>query len=74
VVRMTMETEWLERVLAWRASGVTAAEFCEGAAFDASSLRTGRADLGVRVRFLGRRSDAGRGKLRLRRVSDSRAS
>jgi hypothetical protein len=43
---MTVEKDWLERVLAWRASGVTAAEFCEGAPFDASSLRTWSSRLG----------------------------
>lgn len=43
---MTVEAKWLERVVAWRASGMTAAEFCEGAPFDAGSLRTWSSRLG----------------------------
>ena len=36
---MTTETTWAKRVAAWRASGLTAAEFSAGRGFAASTLR-----------------------------------
>jgi hypothetical protein len=57
---MTSEDVWLERVVAWRKSGVSAAKFCEGTSYDASSLRTWSSRLGragkVARSPLGRRS------------------
>jgi len=40
VVRMTMEEQWLERVVGWRASGLSVAEYCAQAGFSAGSLRS----------------------------------
>lgn len=61
---MTSESEWLERVVAWRKSGQSAARFCEGASYDASSLRTWSSRLGREGKVarapLGRRSTRGR--------------
>ena len=37
---MTLEETWLERVLTWRASGLSATAFCEGAEFGAGALRS----------------------------------
>lgn len=37
---MTLEETWLERVVSWRASGVSAAAFCAGAEFSAGALRS----------------------------------
>jgi len=36
---MTTEAKWSARVKAWRASGKTAAEYCEGREYKANSLR-----------------------------------
>lgn len=43
---MTEEEKWLERVLSWHASGVSAAEYCEGAGLSAGSLRSWSSRLG----------------------------
>jgi hypothetical protein len=43
---MTSEEVWLERVVAWRHSGQSAAKFCEEASYDASSLRGWSSRLG----------------------------
>ena len=43
---MTAEDVWLERVVAWRESGQSAAEFCKGESYDASSLRGWSSRLG----------------------------
>lgn len=43
---MTAEETWLERVVAWRKSVLSAAAFCEGKPFDATSLRGWSSRLG----------------------------
>jgi len=43
---MAKEQQWLERVLAWRASGQSAIAFCEDKTFKASALRGWSARLG----------------------------
>jgi len=44
--RMTKEQMWLARVLAWRASGQSAVEFCEEAGLSVSALRAWSSRLG----------------------------
>jgi hypothetical protein len=43
---MTAEETWVERVVAWRASGVSAAEYCKDKEYDVSALRTWSSRLG----------------------------
>jgi hypothetical protein len=43
---MASRSEWEERVSEWRRSGVTAAEFCVGRGFAASTLRWYSSQLG----------------------------
>jgi hypothetical protein len=56
---MTDEDTWLERVVEWRRSGVSAAEFCEGKPYEVGALRTWSSRLGqegkVERSALGRR-------------------
>jgi len=40
LAHMTLEETWLERVVSWRASGVSADAFCAGAEFSAGALRS----------------------------------
>jgi hypothetical protein len=44
--RMRVDEEWLERVLAWRASGMTAAAYCVGKPFEVGALRAWSSRLG----------------------------
>lgn len=43
---MTAEETWVERVVAWRASGVSAAEYCKDKEYEVSALRTWSSRLG----------------------------
>lgn len=47
---MTSEEIWIERVLSWRASGQSAAEFCADKAYETSSLNAWSSRLGSRGR------------------------
>jgi hypothetical protein len=57
---MANEEVWLERVVAWRQSGQSAARFCEAQSYDAGSLRGWSSRLGregkVARSALGRRA------------------
>src|SRR5689334_20028063 len=71
---MTSEEQWLERVLSWRASGLSAAEYCEGAGLSVGALRTWSSRLGREGKVsrspLGRRAvkDAATPSVRFARV------
>jgi transposase len=71
---MTSEEEWLERVQSWRASGVSAAEYCQGTGFSAGSLRSWSSRFGREGKVprsrLGRRAvkDAATPSVRFARV------
>lgn len=43
---MTLEEMWLSRVRAWRASGLTAAQFCEDQPYETASLQSWSSRLG----------------------------
>jgi hypothetical protein len=60
---MTPEDIWLERVVAWRKSGLSAAEFCKGKSYEVAALRGWSSRLGragkVERSALGRRRQQG---------------
>lgn len=43
---MTSEETWVERIVAWRASGLSAAEYCKEQDYDTSALRMWSSRLG----------------------------
>src|SRR5262249_9609977 len=55
---MTMELEWTKRVEAWRNSGLSAAQFCNGKDFSASGLRYWMSRLRKEQRQNGVKDDA----------------
>ena len=72
---MANRAEWQERVSEWRASGLTAAQFCEGREFSRSALHWWSGQLRTNQRSTsGARADQASPSVAMARVETGRAS